>query len=148
MFCRYAEMRAAGEWQVLGRVPDRCGRLRPAGSASARVGQAVSVPRPAPAEVVLARVHGLEPTLGERVRTLLYRGVERRLEFDTGEAKIAPSVAAHLVPVRVGHAADYSTSFELDQSTRTLTARIGGVDRSSRRRVRVDFFRLPVSRLG
>jgi hypothetical protein len=45
MYCHYRQVAAAGAWQVLQRVPDRCGRPHLVGRTTTRFGQAVAVPR-------------------------------------------------------------------------------------------------------
>jgi hypothetical protein len=58
ILCNFAPLSTTRRWQVLGRVPDRCGPARPAGSAEASPGEAVPVPAPGPGEVVFASIEG------------------------------------------------------------------------------------------
>jgi hypothetical protein len=55
MECRYRQIEAQGPWQLLERVPDRCGTLRPLGTVSTGLGHWVSVPRAGPNEAIVAR---------------------------------------------------------------------------------------------
>ena len=50
-------------WQLLERVPDRCGEPREIGSVDAAYGEQVDVPEPGPGEVVFARIDGAEVKL-------------------------------------------------------------------------------------
>ncbi len=45
MMCRYVQVDATGEWQVLRRVTNRCGTLRPIEQVTATFGQKIAVPR-------------------------------------------------------------------------------------------------------
>jgi hypothetical protein len=69
--CHFAVLTATERWQVLARVPDRCGPSRPMGSAEASPGEAVEVPAPGPHEVVWARVEGADVGGLERLTALL-----------------------------------------------------------------------------
>jgi hypothetical protein len=58
VLCNFAPLTTSERWQVLGRVPDRCGAPRALGSVSAGEGEDVRVPAPGPGEVAFARVDG------------------------------------------------------------------------------------------
>ena len=53
IYCHYAQLALAGPWQVLQRVPDRCGPAVMIGHADARFGQSVDVPK-SPGRMVVA----------------------------------------------------------------------------------------------
>ena len=44
LYCHYRQLSVSGPWQVLGLVPDRCGRERVLRQARARFGQVIDVP--------------------------------------------------------------------------------------------------------
>jgi hypothetical protein len=58
VLCNFAPLHTTERWQVLGRVPDRCGPPRPIGSVQSRYGEVVAVPAPGAGEVVFARIQG------------------------------------------------------------------------------------------
>jgi hypothetical protein len=76
-FCRYRQMSSIGRWQVLGLSGDSCGPAEPLATVRARAGVAVPVPiETRPGRFVIVRVHGLEPSLVNRVRTALFKADE------------------------------------------------------------------------
>jgi hypothetical protein len=71
--CRYQEIANAGIWQVLARVPNRCGAEREIGVATLRPGKLLAVPAPsAPDRIVVARLSEQTP-FAERLRALLFK---------------------------------------------------------------------------
>ncbi|HET7573940.1 MAG TPA: hypothetical protein VFJ99_02380, partial [Solirubrobacterales bacterium] len=85
VLCNFAPLRTTDRWQVLGRVPDRCGAPRPVGSAEGGYGDPVQVPAPGPDEVVFVRIHGagvaglerlLSAALHARVRQIVVNGAD------------------------------------------------------------------------
>lgn len=96
ILCHYAPMRTTQRWQVLGRVPDRCGEPRPAGSVDAAWGEAVDVPAPHPGEMIFARIHGAAVSGLEKLRSFLYRSSLRYATIDGGAAtyRLIPGTAA------------------------------------------------------
>jgi len=73
-FCRYRELSSIGNWEVLARTGDSCGQPEPIATLTANEGAKVDVPiDPRPNRLIIVRVHGLEPTLAERLQTLLYK---------------------------------------------------------------------------
>jgi hypothetical protein len=62
MYCHYRQLYVSGPWQVLGRVPDRCGGARVVGRAFARFGQPIDVPVE-PGDLVLASFSLSSPVL-------------------------------------------------------------------------------------
>lgn len=73
MVCRYLPLAAAPTWQVLGRVPDRCGTPSVIATVSTRAGVAVSVPRNLPPGILTMRVSGVGADLLTRVLSLAYK---------------------------------------------------------------------------
>lgn len=78
LYCHYAQLGAAGHWQVLARVADRCGRPRQTGTIVSHFGQVVSVPR-APGEMVVASF-SFSPTLQDRLEALALKPPITQLE--------------------------------------------------------------------
>lgn len=71
--CNFKPLHTTERWQVLGRVPDRCGEPELVESVDSAFGETVDVPQPAPGEVVFARIDGAEVSGLEKLRTLLFR---------------------------------------------------------------------------
>ena len=83
--CNFRLIAATERWQVLARVPDRCGPPRPLGTVEAEPGEAVEVPAPGPSEVVWARIGGVEVAGLERLASLLAHPRTRHAVLDGGE---------------------------------------------------------------
>jgi hypothetical protein len=77
VLCNFAPLYASERWQVLGRVPDRCGPERALGTVQAAAGQSVPVPAPEPGAVVFARIGGAGVSGLERVQNLLLHARSR-----------------------------------------------------------------------
>ena len=122
MLCNFESLTTTARYQVLGRVPDRCGEPRPIGSVQAGYDEPIEVPRASRGHVVVATVEGIEPTGAERLRALLYRGLQRGVTFE-GERtyRIVPATAedAPLI-VNSSPGADLPAPFGLAPQTRTI----------------------------
>jgi hypothetical protein len=77
VLCNFAPLFTDERWQVLGRVPDRCGPERSLGTVEAAAGEAVPVPRPGPRSVIFVRIGGAGVTGLERVQTFLFHAGSR-----------------------------------------------------------------------
>jgi len=108
LLCRYREQYATERWQVLMRVPNRCGKLTPAGSVRAASGARVPVPAVAPQEALLFSVDGLEIGPLEQIRSLLWKPRPRYLIIEGSASQIGAAMATTPTLVRVGEAADYA----------------------------------------
>lgn len=70
--CNYREVVVEGTWEVLEKVPDRCGRPRRLGHVDASSGQPVPVPQVGADEVLVAHA-SLGQSLLDRLRGLLFK---------------------------------------------------------------------------
>jgi hypothetical protein len=77
VLCNFAPLYTSERWQVLGRVPDRCGPERALGTVEAAAGQSVPVPAPEPGTVVFARIGGAGVSGLERVQNFLLHARSR-----------------------------------------------------------------------
>jgi hypothetical protein len=82
VFCNFSPLFTDERWQVLGRVPDRCGSARQIDTASAAAGEAVAVPRPGPHQVVFVRIGGAGVSGLERAQAFLFHADSRHLTVD------------------------------------------------------------------
>lgn len=93
--CNFEILETGGSWQLLGRVPDRCGEPELVASVEARYGEEVEVPQAGPGEVVLARIEGAGVSGLESVRSLLYRARMRFATVNDGRrSRLVPGTAA------------------------------------------------------
>jgi hypothetical protein len=131
-----------GRWILLERSAPRCGRERPLATVKAKLG----VPAPVPAapdanSAVFVRIDGIEVKGLEKVRTTLYRALQRQIAFDGGRSyRLVPGTARNGIVLRVPKGADFPAPFALDQATNTIT-----VTKSGRRGdLTLRFFSMPV----
>jgi hypothetical protein len=147
LLCHYAGERAAGAWQVLRRVPDRCGAQRRLSEVSAPAGTAVAIPpAPAPDTAVLVRIGGAEPGLLARLTETLYRIGPVTVQLDQGRARLVAATAASSHILSVPASADLGPGFELSTPARTISVRFGYGDRG--RKVRYEFMAMPITGPG
>jgi hypothetical protein len=120
-FCRYREMLATAGWQVLGRTDRACGAPEALGTVVARAGTPVTVPvETRPDRFVIARIHGLEPSLAGRIRAALYKGRDWYVELDDTRYRLVAATAADGLLLAVPQAADGSGNFAFGAPIRTL----------------------------
>jgi hypothetical protein len=93
-FCRYDEVAAAADWEVLGLTSRRCGTEQSIGTVVARTGQAVAVPpSPDPNDIVIVRILGIG-TLRDALLTAAVKAPIWRIALD-GKApyRLVPGTA-------------------------------------------------------
>ncbi len=139
VLCDYAPLRTTPSWQVLGRIPARCGTPVRIGSATARTGQAVPVPTARSGGVVYAVVHGADVSGLEKLRTLLYRARFRDAVVNgTSTYRLVPGTAGDGLLMAAAHGVDYPAPYALTPAARTIAFTGTGAD------LRIDFFWMPV----
>jgi hypothetical protein len=112
-----------GRWILLERSTPRCGPERPLKTVRAKLGVPAAVP-PAPdaSSAVFVRIDGIEVKGLEKVRSALYRSLQRQIVFDGNRFfRLVPGTAADGIVLRVPASADYPKPFALDQATNTIT---------------------------
>ncbi len=72
MVCRYLPLASTPEWQVLGRVANRCGPPIPVWTAAGEVGAPVQIPSDLPPGILTIRVSGMGQDFLTRLITLAY----------------------------------------------------------------------------
>jgi hypothetical protein len=103
VLCNFAPLYTDELWQVLGRVPDRCGAPRDVGSVSAAAGAAVQVPSPGPGEVVFVRIGGAGVSGLERLQTFLFHAGSRHIVVNgTARFRLVPETADDGLLMRAG----------------------------------------------
>lgn len=84
MLCNFRALHTTEQWQVLGRVPDRCGEPAPIGSAQGTYGTNIAIPSAPPGSIVFGRVEGVEDTGLRALVSTLTRPEVRQVQFDGG----------------------------------------------------------------
>lgn len=84
-FCNFVPTLTEGAWQVLSRIPDRCGEPILAMSLSVDPGQTFQIPQARNDEIVIMRMHGAKLEGLEKLAALFWRPSERHAVVNGGE---------------------------------------------------------------
>jgi hypothetical protein len=143
MMCNFEPQMTTLRWQVLARVPDRCGDPALLSSQSVRPGQAVTVPAAGQGQAIFARVHGLAVSGIEKIEALLFRAhLRRALINGTLTARIVPGTAQDGLLFDVAPDSDYPAPFRLSPDVRTISFR------GTSGPYRIDLYRMSVTPIG
>lgn len=149
MACHYTELGIDGRWQVLARVPNRCGPAQSLGTVDIVAGQAIPVPTPVgPDELVVARIDGLDTPLAYRVRSQLSKLPVVTAVLD-GKAsyRLVPGTAGDGLVLSAPTAAlGWSGPFAYPAAVSSIEVRGGGWGVGTR--LRVEFLAVHVSTAG
>jgi len=133
MLCNYAPLSTTGVYEVLARVPNRCGPPRLVQTVRAPWGTLVQVPAAtAPDELVVVRVAGVAPHGLESLRSLLWRSNQRVIGLKDGlgpvrDYSIVPDTVIDGLTMSVPAVADYPGVFAIDpQATQLALGVVGG----------------------
>ena len=111
-FCRYRELSSIGAWQVLGLSGETCGNAEPLETVQAKEGETVPVPvETRPGRFVIVRVHGLEPSLRDRVLTALWKAHEWYATIAGVRYRLVPPTVSDGLLLAVPPEADGTGSF-------------------------------------
>ncbi len=94
VLCNFEAVSTTGKWQVLARVPDRCGEPSPLKTIETEFGLPVRIPAAPAGNIVFARVNGVQVAGPERLRSALLRARGRQAQFSNGGDKIWLLIAA------------------------------------------------------
>jgi hypothetical protein len=148
MLCNFKPEATSPKWLLLERAPDRCGEIRSLGTEEGTYGTPIEIPAASPGEAVFARVHGIQVAGLERLRTALVRAKGRQVRFGEDDQlfTLIEGTAADGLLMRVPPDADFPGAFALapDSDTVTFLLEGGAADDP----LSVDFFAMPISRLG
>lgn len=148
MLCRYVELYATPTWQVLGRVPNRCGKPRLVSSVHTVAYAPVPVPRPGAGELIVGRIHGLGPTPWERIEATAFKLGQRTILINQNPFRLIPGTADHSLIMNVPASSDYSGAFALSPGASQLAVIRGPLGAPSKARVEYDFYRIPIQGPG
>lgn len=139
--CNFEALSTSKVWQVLGRVPERCGEPELISSFGSSYGEAVDVPAPGPDEVVFARIDGAGVSGLESLRTLLWRSEFRFAVFDNGRKwRLVPGTAGDGLLLRGDP--KLTGKGEFAQAPQTTTLELGGPSGD----LRYDFYSMSIER--
>lgn len=141
MLCHFKPLATENGWEVLGRVPNRCGAARLIGSTQSSFGKTVAVPSAVAGGVVFARIYGAGVTGLERARALLFRARFRYVVVNGGRAyRLVPDTAEDGLLMDAAPGTDYPLPFSLAPGARTIKL-VG-----SSGPLRIDFYEMSVRR--
>jgi hypothetical protein len=142
MMCNFRPLQTTARWEVLARVPDRCGAPQRLATIAARPGQTVTIPAASHGEAIYARVHGLAVSGVQRLETLVYRAPERHALINGTEVvQVVPGTAEDGLLFDVSPELDYPAPFALSPNVRTISFN------GSSATLRIDIYRMFVSRM-
>jgi hypothetical protein len=140
VFCNFLPLYTSERWQVLGRTADRCGEPRLVGSTEAASGETVTVPRPAPSQVIFVRIDGAGVSGLERLTTMLLHAALRQITVNGEQSyRLVPETAGDGLLLRSGtRVADFGSFSPIPQA-RTVAVSGGPGD------LRYDFYAMPTA---
>jgi len=114
MMCRYTQLNATAQWQILQRVPYRCSGFHPIKQMRAVFGQTVLVPHVPAGDALAARFIGLPLSLEYKVSSLLLKPPAADITTSLGTFRFIIGTASefHLLraPPSIGYSAPYEPS--------------------------------------
>ncbi len=121
MLCNYVPLQTTARWQVLAKIPNRCGAPRLIRSIDARYGETVGIPAAPVGRVLYAKIHGAGVSGLERIRTLLYRA-KYRFAVVNGDRvyRLVPGTAGDGLLMNAASGADYRGPFALSPAVHTI----------------------------
>ena len=143
MTCRYAQLDASGRWQVLRRIPNRCGTLRPIVRTSAVFGERIRVPSAQPGMEVVARFTNLSLPIGYTLSSILLKPPTAAFETSAGTFRFIIGTAGDLHLIRPGSTLGYSPPF-MPASLNWFALSGAGVP-AGKGHVDITFYSLPIT---
>jgi hypothetical protein len=145
ILCNFEPLRSTRSYQVLGRVAERCAEPREIRSLTVDDGESVRVPPPRGDEIVFARVHGLEPSGLERLRTFVYHATRRRVTFDSERTyRVVPGLASQGLILRAARGADFPRPFATSPDAHSVSFSQDTGFLSSPGELEIEFFAMAV----
>ncbi len=139
MLCNYVSLQTTANWQVLGKVPDRCGPPRLIDSIHTQYGQTVRIPPADTGTLLFARISGAAVSGLERFQSFLYHAGLRYIVVNGwARFRLIPGTAADGLIMDASPRVDYPVPFALRPAARTikLTGSSGPL--------RIDLYQMPV----
>ena len=146
ILCHFVPLRVTLQWEILGRVSNRCGPARPLSTTRAPLGMAVAVPRPpGPNELVFVRIEGVQVAGLEELQATLFKSRKRHITLGGRTYRLVPGTAADGLLISAPRNADYPGAYRLAPDVHTLMAEIG-VGSPGRGEVRYAFYSMRITR--
>ncbi|MEH3053342.1 MAG: hypothetical protein PGN13_04940 [Patulibacter minatonensis] len=123
LLCRYRPLQPQdGQWVVLSLVHPPCSAPRRLSTQRADWGEQLTVPKPPRDGIVSMIVHGAAPEGAEKLRTTLYRSLDRFVDTGSpaGPTRVPPSVFDAGLPLRIGAATDLPGPYPFNPNASTV----------------------------
>jgi hypothetical protein len=148
MLCRYSPSLTRGNWVLLRRTRDRCGREKLLKSTDGEFGKPFTVPAVPLGSLTVVRVRGVGVGGLERLRTLLFRAKPRYVGFSGGNQSASTAANFRLVPgtaedgllISAPRGADYPQPFTLAPDPAAFTISGPGLEGP----IDIDFYTRPI----
>ncbi len=142
--CNFVPTLTEGTWQVLSRVPERCGEPEPIASRSAEPGEVVPVPQAGRDEFVFLRLGGAEVEGIEKLWSIFARPEQRWVSINGGEhgARLVPGTSGDGLIVSVDRSIDGGVGFVELPVIENMA--VEGADGP----LQYDFYRVPIEPAG
>jgi hypothetical protein len=142
--CHYRQVVAEAKWQVLERVPNRCGTPATLAVVKARTGDNVAVPDTTGRDVlVVARISGLDRSLFYRLRSTLWRAAQVHVTLSGRRRwRAVPGTVADGLVVRSTDRLGFSQPFAPESATFLRVNQPDGFGLSSH--LSIEFVAIPV----
>jgi hypothetical protein len=145
ILCHFVALRVTSQWEILGRVPNRCGPAQPLSTARAALGVPVAVPRPPHSdELVFVRVEGVQVSGLEEIQAALFKARTRHITLARRTYRLVPGTAADGLLISAPRSVDYPGAYRLAPDVHSLSAEIG-VRSPGHGQVRYAFFAMRVT---
>jgi hypothetical protein len=129
LLCHFTEIEQSGEWEVLARVPDRCGKPYTLEVIHGSLRHLIALPSPPENAVMVAAIDGVQVAGWEHLETLFTRAEPRYVTVN-GESdlrfRVPPGTAEDGLILWVPHDADYAAPFNLNMNPHTLRVAVHG----------------------
>ena len=141
--CRYRELAADGDWQVLADTGTQCGAWQPLGEVTAGLEELVPVPTaPSARDLVVVRVHGATLDPLRRLRAIALWAPRWWVDLDAVKYRLIPATAGDGLVLAVPEEAQGSPVFAFGPPVRSMSiSRQGG----GNLKLTYEFFAVPLA---
>ena len=109
--CRYVQAESTSEWQLLVRVPNRCGHLVRTESITAAFGQTVAMPQTPPGSAVIATFSGVGSSMAYRLENFVLKAPAIEMQTPSASYRFIAATAGDLHVLRWPSTVGYSALF-------------------------------------
>jgi hypothetical protein len=138
--CNFVSDHVVPSWQVLKRVPNRCGTPKPISSLNGAPGEEIPIPQAGPDQIIILKLGGAEIEGFERLKSLLWKPPVRSAVLNGGQVtyRLIPGTTGDGMIVSRDPSLDGTAGFEELPQLRHI--RIEGVSRE----LQFSFYRIDV----